>query len=384
MTHLFIFSDSTHGGSTVCKQLEEYLIGKLEKDHSGVKLKVLRIVRYCCENDCSLEFRRLMQRKADAFRRAQSFRGVEDPLRGDSPNKNVRDEAQLALKALFSDDKPPSTSVRIESVGSSESLGSRPSVIRTSPSSSMTSMGNPNFDNYAPPPTQTSFSDIIRSDNVARDLMAAVSTGMQSVVQSIATYTSSSQQPSNFRSIGPAAPWVPPRVAEIPVPIEAPFRATPSPVSSTHTVIAQVCMSNSGRVGVSASALAAFAAQSSESDFGLAVAAKLGDQSVSWLQKLKLITALDSVEPGTWVDDVVVPLLSLVSSPQCGSKARKLLSKWDQVEPEVKGDLLEFAANEDNDLLVDLLDIADATVSTNVVNASESKIVNEVEFFSLI
>ena len=75
------FLEMTHEGSGVCKQLEEYLLIKLAKDHAGVKYKVLKIIRYICENDGSLEFRRLVQRKADIIRQCQSYRGSADPLR---------------------------------------------------------------------------------------------------------------------------------------------------------------------------------------------------------------------------------------------------------------------------------------------------------------
>src|SRR5690242_17260361 len=98
----------TQLGPAVCKQLEEYLVAKLQKDHAGVKLKVLKILRHVCQQGASVEFRRLIHRRSDLIKQCQSYRGQPDPLTGDAPNKAVRDEASAALKAIFAADNAPS------------------------------------------------------------------------------------------------------------------------------------------------------------------------------------------------------------------------------------------------------------------------------------
>ncbi|CAD7951973.1 unnamed protein product [Amoebophrya sp. A25] len=84
------------------EQLVDYLINKLKKDNPWVKQKCLRIIRHVCENG-KPEFRRGMQRHASVVKENLQYRGKPDPLRGDAPNKAVREEAEQAVKAVFSE-----------------------------------------------------------------------------------------------------------------------------------------------------------------------------------------------------------------------------------------------------------------------------------------
>lgn len=54
-----------------------------------------------------VEFRREMQRHSVAVRQLLHYKGQLDPLKGDAPNKAVRDTAQEAISAMFSEDNKP-------------------------------------------------------------------------------------------------------------------------------------------------------------------------------------------------------------------------------------------------------------------------------------
>lgn len=314
----------THEGSTVCKQLEDYLISKLSKDHSGVKLKVLRIIRYLSDNGCSLEFRRSMQRRSDILRQCQSYRGSPDPLCGDSHNKAVRDEAQLALKALFDgvevSVKSTYESGRIESMGNTV-LDARPRRID--------SMGNPNFDNYKPP-VSSSFSSIMSSETPGRDLFNAVSTGVQSMVQraygSPSVVGSSSMAQSSMSSGGSL--WVPPK-------LDSPVRGSDAvcePLSSpVRKAISELCMSSMGRVSVSSAALNQFVSALtplSNSDC-VAIGEYLDNTSTSWIQKLKLLSGIEAMTLSMAQTEILLPsVMGLLSSAQCKSRAKILVDHW--------------------------------------------------------
>ncbi|CAE8703761.1 unnamed protein product, partial [Polarella glacialis] len=86
-----------------CQQLADYLLKKLERDNPHVKFKVLKIIKHVCEQG-KPEFRRAIQKKAELIKGCLQYRGTPDPLKGDAPNKAVREEADLAVKAVFSSD----------------------------------------------------------------------------------------------------------------------------------------------------------------------------------------------------------------------------------------------------------------------------------------
>lgn len=52
----------THASADACKQLEDFLIKRLKKDNVHQKLKVLRVIKHCCQQGHAT-FRRDMQRQ---------------------------------------------------------------------------------------------------------------------------------------------------------------------------------------------------------------------------------------------------------------------------------------------------------------------------------
>ncbi|CAK0851413.1 unnamed protein product [Prorocentrum cordatum] len=94
---------ATFDDVNACQQLADYLLKKLERDDPLVKVKVLRIIRHVCDQG-KPEFRRAVQKRADLVKACLQYRGKPDPLKGDAPNKAVRDEADTAVKSVFSSD----------------------------------------------------------------------------------------------------------------------------------------------------------------------------------------------------------------------------------------------------------------------------------------
>eukprot|EP00930_Biecheleria_cincta_P018669 TRINITY_DN1445_c1_g1_i1.p1 TRINITY_DN1445_c1_g1~~TRINITY_DN1445_c1_g1_i1.p1 ORF type:complete len:940 (-),score=270.28 TRINITY_DN1445_c1_g1_i1:73-2892(-) len=115
---------STFADITACQQLADYLLKKLERDNPHVKLKVLKIIKHVCEQG-KPDFRRAIQKKAELVKACLQYRGTPDPLKGDAPNKAVREEADVAVKAVFSSDSstnaygiPTSTGQKMQGFGS--------------------------------------------------------------------------------------------------------------------------------------------------------------------------------------------------------------------------------------------------------------------------
>lgn len=101
--YMFTEIAKSTGDVNACQQLADYLIKKLERDNPQVKVKVLRIIRHVCDTG-KPEFRRAVQKRADVVKSCLQYRGTPDPLKGDAPNKAVRDEADAAIKSVFSSD----------------------------------------------------------------------------------------------------------------------------------------------------------------------------------------------------------------------------------------------------------------------------------------
>ena len=367
--------EMTHEGAAVCKQLEEYLNSKLTKDHSGVKLKALKIIRYVCENDGSAEFRRLMQRNCDAVRQAQSYRGSPDPLRGDAPNKAVRDEAGLTMKALFAAENSGSVAFsaiqgRIQGIGNvgNGNVGNVGSVgngiVGGTPhpvSRRMESIGNPNFDNYRSTPSPTSFATIMQSENPGRELISAVSSVVESIARS--SYMPSSltklSSPSGYSSHSiPSDQYQPQSSQSWTPPTIQPASSPPALIDgdACKTVVGDLCLANAARVAPSQAALEAFVLKCESLDgerLGGVMVAKLSDPNVQWVHKAKLLAGVEALHTAGL--DVAVSvvrdstaLTNLLSSPQCGVRARQVqaLIASSPVPPHVSGvereDLLEL------------------------------------------
>eukprot|EP00397_Hematodinium_sp_SG-2012_P010798 GEMP01010923.1.p1 GENE.GEMP01010923.1~~GEMP01010923.1.p1 ORF type:complete len:731 (+),score=150.31 GEMP01010923.1:60-2252(+) len=94
----------TFAGFHACEQLEDYLLKKLPKDNSYVKLKCLRIIKHVCEQG-KPDFKRNLQKRADVVKACLSYRGAPDPLKGDAPSKEVREQAEECLKSIFNADQ---------------------------------------------------------------------------------------------------------------------------------------------------------------------------------------------------------------------------------------------------------------------------------------
>lgn len=394
----------THEGPAICKQLEEYLISKLAKDHSGVKLKVLRIIRFVCENEGSHEFRRLIQRKSDLIRQCQSYRGAQDPLRGDSPNKAVRDEAAATMKALFAAENsgiascqpaPNPIQSRIQGMGNTEfvppapAASYQPQPTYSSGPRQMESMGNPYFNNNGPSGSRSaSLSSIMQSENPTRELISAVTTGVQSVVETIAQkanpylpdHMRTTSTPPMFSSgysgssMAPPArsDWAPPRMTPPPLYVVEETRSADSLASDSSVVakslVNELCLLNAARVVPAQQSLDAFVAKCESVDgtrLGQALVAKLNDPSVQWVHKVKVLSGIEALHAAgldavsATVMENSAAVVNLMTSPQCGQKATAvagLLGLIEGLRPEAAPPSRPSA------VVNDLLDLGEAPV----------------------
>lgn len=83
-----------------CEDVLNFLVKRLDKDSPAVKLKCLRVLKYCVSKGHE-SFHRDLQRQVQPIKDATQFRGVPDPLRGDAPAKAVRDAATELLQIVF-------------------------------------------------------------------------------------------------------------------------------------------------------------------------------------------------------------------------------------------------------------------------------------------
>lgn len=404
----------THDGLVVSRQLEEYLLSKLGKDHAGVKYKVLRIIRFACENGCSLEFRRLLQKRADVIRVAMSFRGSPDPLRGDSPNKAVRDEAGLVLKSLFEYENSGKTQVsaaRVQGVGSEDYVAPvlTPSYTSSSGSRKMESMGNPHFENFDSgrniSSSTRSMSDIMNSENPTRELISVVSSGVQSLVDSVskkfpAQFLSSSSVVGNEYSShlnGPRSDWVPPKLNLPSSSLESSIDLSGTDVKS---VVYELCISNPARVVPSPQSMRTFVAKSSEVD-GVALAESikkiLSDPKTQWVQKMKVLAGIEALHAAGLdvvtesIKEAPAALFGLFSSPQCGGKAKAVAaciglidsanmenrvrySSASLIDMSEEGELIEVEPSNSSSSIPNLK-IADRLDSRNLIDFTESSLI---------
>ncbi|CAK9139392.1 unnamed protein product [Ilex paraguariensis] len=93
--------------SSIVKEISEFILKRLQHKSPIVKQKALRLIKYAVLKS-GAEFRREMQRNSVAIRQLIHYKGQADPLKGDAPNKAVREMAQEALSSIFSadEDKP--------------------------------------------------------------------------------------------------------------------------------------------------------------------------------------------------------------------------------------------------------------------------------------
>ncbi|KAK7255427.1 hypothetical protein RIF29_28836 [Crotalaria pallida] len=91
---------------SIVKEVSEFVLKRLEHKSPIVKQKALRLIKYAVGKS-GVEFRREMQRHSVAVRQLLHYKGQLDPLKGDALNKAVRDTAQEAISAIFSEENKP-------------------------------------------------------------------------------------------------------------------------------------------------------------------------------------------------------------------------------------------------------------------------------------
>ncbi|KAK2406202.1 protein MODIFIED TRANSPORT TO THE VACUOLE [Trifolium repens] len=88
---------------SIVKEVSDFVLKRLDHKSPIVKQKALRLIKYAVGKS-GAEFRREMQRHSVAIRQLLHYKGQLDPLKGDALNKAVRDTAQEAVSAIFSED----------------------------------------------------------------------------------------------------------------------------------------------------------------------------------------------------------------------------------------------------------------------------------------
>jgi hypothetical protein len=241
---------------------------------------------------------------------------------------------QSRIQGIASTDFGPAPSARPTSA--------MPSVSSSGPRQ-MESMGNPYFNNYSPQPSN-SLQSIMQSDNPTKEIISAVTSGVQSVAQTLAKaanpylpssmqqsessfYSTPTFQPSQAHSYqAPRSEWSPPKLDSVYI--------TEQPSTDTvKAAVNELCMANPARVIPSQQSLDAFVSKCNTLD-GLelanALSAKLVDPSVQWTHKMKVLAGLEALHAAGLdvvsqaVRDNPAGLFGLLSSPQCGAKARSV------------------------------------------------------------
>jgi hypothetical protein len=399
----------THESPAVCKQIEDYLMAKISKDHAGVKYKVLRIIRFICENDGAPEFRRLIQRRAESIRQCQGFRGTADPLRGDAPNKAVREEAVATMKALFAVENTSGAmssivgqngmNARIQGVGSSDfGYSQNPTALTTSVASthhrSMNGVGNPYFPNTSgPSSTSSSLSGILQSESPAREIITAMTSGVQSVAQSLAKvanpYLPSALQqttPPSSYSLSSESPfskrndWVPPKISASLEPHQTSVQTASD--SDMRQALIDLCQSNPARSVPHQQALEIFVSKCQTFDGELvakSLLAKLEDPSAQWTHRTKALVGIEAVH-AAGLDGVSESikqspkaLFALFASPQCGTKAKQVAALLGLIDGETGGHQSSVPVSPPP-LIDDLIDIAPAVKSGDLLDFDDSNV----------
>ncbi|KAH8739639.1 hypothetical protein FG386_001196 [Cryptosporidium ryanae] len=97
-----------------CIYLESYLIKKLKKNDPITKFKCLRIIKHLCDKG-NPSFKMLIQRHANQIKHCQGYKGVYDPVYGDTLSELVREEASHCLKSIFSSNNRSDCNIRVTS-----------------------------------------------------------------------------------------------------------------------------------------------------------------------------------------------------------------------------------------------------------------------------
>ena len=238
---------------------------------------------------------------------------------------------------------------RIQGVGSTDytptqSFTSGPtfqSISFSSQSRPMESMGNPYFNNNAPATQSTpSLSSIMSSDSPARDIISAVTSGVQSVVDRIGKATTSA--PTSAYSASPfqqRSDWVPPKLDQVAPPVVSDDN------SAAKAAISDLCFGNAARTTPTQQAINTFLTKAETIDgtkLANVIVAKLSDPSVPWVHKMKILSGIETLHASGL--DVVTGtifengncILGLMGSVQCGQKAKQVAGLLGLIERGMK------------------------------------------------
>mmetsp|Transcript_86167 Transcript_86167/g.157095 ORF Transcript_86167/g.157095 Transcript_86167/m.157095 type:complete len:780 (+) Transcript_86167:79-2418(+) len=367
----------TFADVSACQQIADYLLNKLQRDNPHVKLKVLKIIRNVCENG-KADFRRAIQKKADVVKGCLQYRGSPDPLKGDAPNKMVRDEADVAIKAVFSADSSTnayglSTEKKMQGFGSdsqgSESQGSCGNSSFTSygggggggggagqksfgssGAGGMVGFGNPNFNNDAPKEQGSQFKNALEVAggylSKMKDKVSSNITGQSATSSTNDPNTNTYRAPNmNLPQMGSFGSGnVQGRWGDNSRPVSNAGGGGGSTSTSTGEyearVVSDFCAPGGPRVAPSAAALEDFCRKAESLDASQVarqLRTKLEDQA--WQTRLKALHAIEALhEKG--LDGIVGHITNYSSElifecqdmPQCKSKATKVLSLLGLVE----------------------------------------------------
>jgi len=240
----------------------------------------------------------------------------------------------------------------------------------------MEGVGNPYFSNTSNESSTASFSSIIHSDNPGREIISAMTTGVQSVAQSLAKaatpYLPASiqqhiQTPSYTTS--PRSDWVPPKIS-VPVPTYVEPAQPRVSDSEMLRVVNELCLSNPARSTPSQQAINSLISKCQEVD-GVIVAetlmAKLQDPGAQWTHKLKALHGIEALHVAglDLVSESIKQspsgLVGLFSSPQCGMKARQVATQLGLIYGDVA--VATKSKTPSPPLIDDLIDVGPSTMA---------------------
>lgn len=345
---------STFGDPAVCQQLADYLLKRLERDHPIVKMKALQIIRHVCDQG-KPDFRRAVQKKSEVVKACTQYRGTPDPLKGDANNKAVRDEAEAAVKAIFSADSQTNAyGMNAESGKKMQGFGSEASAAETSGgfsggashaysgsktyggSSHMVGFGNPNFDNSVKEDRVSMFKQTITNSLQAlprwpggRTQTTSNEPNQPSSYKAPTAHGMDTIDSSRSGSFGSGGPW---RSQN-----ELPRKTLTSQANESGEyegrLVSEFCMPGGPRVAPSPQALEEFC-QKCKSLNALTLGQQIGQQLANgdWRVRLKALHVVEGLSQyglddavGYISDNCSESLFEAQVMPQCRQKAQKVL-----------------------------------------------------------
>jgi hypothetical protein len=101
----YLYKDLTVAAQTnptVCQEMAQYLIQRLQKTNPNIKYKSLKLIAKVA--DQVPHFKRCLSQSPHGVTEIKAhigYRGALDPVRGDEPNQKIRQAAQEALDAVY-------------------------------------------------------------------------------------------------------------------------------------------------------------------------------------------------------------------------------------------------------------------------------------------